>query len=310
MRLKCLISYHYFRTRDLDALFATFPEPPEVFADSGAFSAMTQGVTIDVDEYAEWLQRWQHLFTIYANLDVIGDAETTEVNQRVLEDRYGLQPLPVFHVREDWTHYQRLLQTYPYIALGVAGHRSHDYMPWLVRCHQLARQADVRLHGFGITDFRAAAALPWYTLDSSSWGQGFRYGLILVWSDRQGRFLKLRMHDRREVYAHGELIRAHGFTPAQITDVPAPANRKQVAGICAVAYVKFERWLRRRHGLIPPPANGNGRPGGVRVYLVEGKAPSNLTDAADGLAGVRMYLAESHGEGKDARAAAMAVAPL
>ena len=49
-RLRILLSYHYFGREDLDALLAKhFTEPyPEIFLDSGAFSAKTQGVNSGV----------------------------------------------------------------------------------------------------------------------------------------------------------------------------------------------------------------------------------------------------------------------
>src|SRR5262252_3555390 len=97
-----------------------FPPPyPEVMADSGAFSAMTQGVPIDLDDYARWLLRYRHLFRVYVNLDVIRNAAATWENQLRLQEQYGLEPLPVFHVAEDWHWFDRYLARFPYIGLGV-----------------------------------------------------------------------------------------------------------------------------------------------------------------------------------------------
>ena len=119
MQLRILVSYHYYKNTDLDALFAKhFTKPyPDVFADSGAFSAMTQSVEIDWRDYAAWVKRWRHLFTAYANLDVIGNAEATWENQQRLEN-VGLKPVPVFHVGEDWSYLECMVKRYTYIALG------------------------------------------------------------------------------------------------------------------------------------------------------------------------------------------------
>ena len=53
MKLRILLSYHYYKDTDLDALFAKYftPPYPDVFADSGAFSAASQGIQIDIKEY-------------------------------------------------------------------------------------------------------------------------------------------------------------------------------------------------------------------------------------------------------------------
>ena len=108
-----LISYHYFKQPIEPMMTKWFPgEWPEIFADSGAYSALSQGVDIDIDVYAEWLKANRHLFFVYANLDVIGDgaiaAEATWANQRILED-HGLAPLPVFHAGEPLDALERLL---------------------------------------------------------------------------------------------------------------------------------------------------------------------------------------------------------
>ena len=73
--LRILTSYHYFKTYDYDTMVKTHFDgfKPDIFADSGAFSAVTQGAELNIDDYAKWIIRWREYFTIYANLDVIGD---------------------------------------------------------------------------------------------------------------------------------------------------------------------------------------------------------------------------------------------
>ena len=78
----------------------------DVFLDSGAFSAWTRGVEIDIQKYIEFIKQNQDVITVYANLDVISpgrfsmgtkeSAELTLRNQKIMEQA-GLSPLPVFH---------------------------------------------------------------------------------------------------------------------------------------------------------------------------------------------------------------------
>lgn len=179
-RLKILLSYWYYRQTDLERVFEKyFEEPwPDVWADSGAFSAMTKGVTITCEEYAAWIKRWAHLFTHYSNLDVITNAEATWENQQTLEGM-GLQPVPTFHVLEEWEWLEHYLDRYNYIALGVAGQqqRTQSVMKWLIRCFEMAGDRAV-YHGFALTSWHIMKSFPWYSVDSSSWGQGFRYGVV------------------------------------------------------------------------------------------------------------------------------------
>ena len=170
MKLRILLSYHYYKDTDLDALFAKyFTAPyPEVFADSGAFSAASQGAYIDIADYAAWVKRWAHLLTVHSNLDVIGDAAATDRNQKTLEDM-GLDPLPVFHTGSDMAHLDALLDRYQYIALGgmVPYMRfPKRIMPWLIKCFKLAQGRAV-FHGFGATSWTVVKSFPWYSVDSS-----------------------------------------------------------------------------------------------------------------------------------------------
>jgi hypothetical protein len=214
-QFRALMSYWYYKTRDMDALIAkTFPlSTPDIFADSGAFSALTQGGAIDIDEYATWLKRWQHVFTLYANLDVIGDADRTFDNQKRLEDQ-GLHPLPVFHAGEGFKHLDYYLKHYQYIALGgiVAKNPS---MAWLVRCFQMAEGRRI-YHGFGVTTWNMLKAVPWRSVDSSTWSGGARYGKIPLFDNIKGGFSGVQLGDSKSCYAHATLLRSYGVWTGRV----------------------------------------------------------------------------------------------
>src|SRR5579859_3767064 len=90
-----LVSFHYHQRTNLQEIVDAYDGPCEVFADSGAFSAATQNVTISLKDYTAWLKDWDGLLTVKATLDVIGDPEATARNTAALE-RQGLKVLPVF----------------------------------------------------------------------------------------------------------------------------------------------------------------------------------------------------------------------
>jgi len=268
MRLRILLSYHYYKDTDLDALFAKyFTEPyPDVFADSGGFSAATQGVTIDWRAYTAWVKRWQHLFTTYANLDIIGDAGGTLTNQKRLEDA-GLEPLPVFHTGEDWEYLEQYIESYPYIALGgmVPYMRyTAKIMPWCIQAFKLAQERAV-YHGFGATAWRVVRDLPWYSVDSSSWGQGFRFGQVPLFDEKRGGFIKVQLGDNKTVYRHAAIIRKMGFDPADFAE-RARNDRAKICAISALSYIRAEQWLRRRHGEIHIPGR-EAAGAGLRQHL-------------------------------------------
>jgi hypothetical protein len=277
---RVLISYHYFRKVDLGTWLAkNFRKPyPAVFADSGAYSAATQGVPIDVSEYSDWLQSNAQHTTVYANLDVIGDASATWRNQKTLE-RAGLSPLPVYHTGEDWSFLQRYQADYEYIALGgQVGWSAKKLLPWLVRCFKQAKPT-TRFHGFGMTTWSVLMALPFYSVDSTSWGAGFLYGRVPLFDSKRQRFDAVQLGNHSDVYRVARLIRSHGHNPIVFAD------RKQfkvryAAEVSAIAYMKAEQYLRRRHG----PIACSGREDGLCVYLASGNTAA-LVFAHDALIG-------------------------
>jgi hypothetical protein len=267
LTLRLLVSYHYYRDTDFDKqLPKYFNEPyPEMFADSGAFSAMTQGADVDVHEYAAWVKRWKHYFTAYSNLDVIRDPVGTARNQAILEDQHGLSPLPVFHGGSPYSELERLIEQYPYIALGGLVGKSAVYMPHLIRCFKLARGRSV-FHGFGVTSWRALKSLPWYSVDSSSWGQGFRYGMVPIFDERMGTFHKVNLGDKAAWTKYRMLVRGMGFDPADFADRKRN-DRAKICALSAIGYMRAERWLRARHGTIRIPDRPES-PEGLNLHLV------------------------------------------
>lgn len=309
LRLRVLLSYHYYKDTDLDALFRRyFTEPyPEVFIDSGAFSADTQGVPIDLRAYIAYIKRYRHLITTYSNLDVIRNPEATWANQQRMEDA-GLSPLPVFHGGTPWQWLEHYIERYPYIALGGLVGKIGRAKAWLVRCFQMAKGRSV-FHGFGVTAWDVLRDLPWYSVDSSSWGQGFRFGEVPLFDERRGTWAKVNLGDRRGWLRHAGLVRTLGFDPADFAD-RSRNDRAKVAAISALSYMLAERYLRKRHGPIHIPDRPD-LPPGLNLHLVtadsSGPTGSNMGQGsiAEGMtlidgephprpAGLRLHLADAN----------------
>lgn len=241
-----LLSFWYWRNRDLDAVLGgegLTPGETPIFADSGAFSAATSGVTIDREEYAAWLRRWGHWFTTYANLDTIGDPEATWVNQQWFEDR-GLSPLPVVHGGTDWAWLEHYAERYRYIGLGGLARKdipATQYMPWVIECFRRAGP-DVRFHGFGVTDWRAMSALPWESVDSTTWKAGHRFGRLVVFS--RGKLVQIEKH---LIPNHRAALAAIGYT---VADARRAFNGdwRTAQDIAIASFAAASRALSRRHG--------------------------------------------------------------
>lgn len=306
MTFRFLVSFHYHKGTDLQALADAYGGPVEVFADSGAYSAATLGATIGLADYAAWLKDWQHLITTAATLDVIGDPDATQGNTQALEDT-GLRVLPVFHTGSPWQRLHDLCKKYPYVALGGMVPYSkypEEVLRWLVKCFRIGAEYGAVFHGFGQTRFTTIAALPFYSVDSSAWGSGSRYGSIALWDERRARLVSVQASRPDQARRYAALLRSHGANP-DLVGRPGFAVLKQrtpeqyrredrmMRGAPAVAFHRMGEWLIRRHN-VPAPA-GWERPG-TALYLADGASEQLLKAArvlSPGNPGTVVYLADS-----------------
>lgn len=250
-KINLLASYHYYKTTDFDDVIAKYfaYTPPGIFADSGAFSGKTIGVDISVDEYAKWVKRWRHYFNVYCNLDVIGDPGATYKNQKYLEDKHGLTPLPVFHFGADFKYLEQLVGEYPYIALGgMVPHmgRTERIMRWLIQCFKIAKGQSV-FHGLGATNWTVITSLPWRSVDSSSWTAGFRFGRVPIYDIKRCKIVSVNLGDMRGAQRYKNDLARYGIKPEQIGN--RDQNTRQInAYIAAMSYMDLQDWLTHRFG--------------------------------------------------------------
>jgi len=169
-----LESFHYLKDEHVANLRR---DGARVFLDSGAFSAYTQGVCIDLDAYCRFIREHTDIIAeeegqpLYSVLDSIGDPEQTLRNQWAME-QLGLRPIPCFHYGEDERYLLQYLDSYLYIALGgMVGRPRPHLSAWLARIwnRYLLGRPGLRVHGFGLTSEDVMRRYPWHSMDSTSW---------------------------------------------------------------------------------------------------------------------------------------------
>ncbi len=151
-----------------------------LFLDSGAFSAMTIGAKIQIDDYVTYCKEHGYKFDVIASLDVIGNHRETAKNHDYMRTA-GINSIPTFHVNAPFSELDRLIGENDYIALGVAGmqRRRSQLMAWLVKCFRV-NDGRARFHGFALTSPVVMYSFPWFSVDSSTWINGRRFGVVVV----------------------------------------------------------------------------------------------------------------------------------
>ncbi len=186
------------------------------FLDSGAFTLKTQAIqwakktgrskwdfydTKDfwayIDDYARFVKKYRIAIDYYANVDVIPNPGLTWRNQKYLEEKFNLEPVPTVHYTTNLKWLQKYINTgYKFIGIGgLVGSMNQDYCrDWLddafdIVCDTPNRMPRVRMHGFGVTGYELMLRYPWWSVDSSSWTKIGAFGGILVPHKRGGKFV-------------------------------------------------------------------------------------------------------------------------
>lgn len=184
-----LESYHYIHRES--AIKKIRQDGKTVFLDSGAFSAFTKGVQVDLPGYCEYIKKNADIIEVVDGvlcasvLDGIGDPLQTYQNQVAMES-LGVKPLPCFHYGEDERYLEFYIANYEYVTIGgMVPISTPQLIHWLDRIWERhltdgSGRPRVKVHGFGLTTMSLMKRYPWFSVDSSTWVQNAANGMIFL----------------------------------------------------------------------------------------------------------------------------------
>jgi len=165
--------------------------------DSGAFTAWTKWIEIDVRAYIRFIKRYGSYFDVITNLDVIpgicgqreycpeaiehAAAKSYENLQRMRDA--GIDAIPVFHQGEELRWLERMLDDKePRIGLSAWKRQYRaDIIGAFDNCFDMIAKRGhplVKCHGFGMTSVLGCHRYPWATCDSTRWTQAAGWGQV------------------------------------------------------------------------------------------------------------------------------------
>jgi len=185
-----LVSYHYIK-KNLsfypDFLKAIKDSGGHFMVDSGAFSLLADrnfdGVNYDwekyIDEYVGWCNRYKEYITVAANMDMEGLVGADLVDYwndkffKPLEKHMDVVYVAHGCDRHDiFKRFKEYCINYGYV--GVSS--SSDEYDKAGKFYTIAKNYNVRIHGFGWTSIPKLKSFPFYSVDSTTWLGGVRYG--------------------------------------------------------------------------------------------------------------------------------------
>lgn len=177
----------------------------KLFVDSGAFTAHNKDITIDVDEYINYVNSLGDCVTLFAQLDKIPGKrgvprtvqDITEApriswdNYLYMRDRvnHPHKLVPIFHQDEPFEWLQNMLEwrdeegrPIPYIGISSSKDKGAKYREdWYWRVFSVIQKSsnpNVKTHAFGTSSIKHLELFPFTSADATSWIQTAVYGSI------------------------------------------------------------------------------------------------------------------------------------
>ncbi len=183
----CLESYHYMN----DKLAKTIPLYRDFILDSGAFTYLN-GAKSDVDweqyidDYAAFIKKYNVRNYIELDIDPIVGIEEVERLRTKLENKTGRQSIPVWHKSRGKNYWLKMIKEYDYVAIGGIVTREikpseYKFLHWLIA---EAKKQDCKVHGLGFTNLKGLEEYDFYSVDSTSWISGSKFGAIYKFNGR------------------------------------------------------------------------------------------------------------------------------
>ncbi len=137
-------------------------------ADCGAYTELSQGVKIDLDEYIAFCHEHGAFYDVLVSLDDIrGDVAKSRANHQRMLDA-GIRAMPVFHQGEPWSVLDEVCASAPdgYIGLGLQ-RPIQNARAWLDEVFS-RKPSHINAHGFAMVAY-LIWGYPFFSVDSSTW---------------------------------------------------------------------------------------------------------------------------------------------
>lgn len=221
------------------------PTDGKLLIDSGAHSAHTKGITLDLEEYIGFVNENIDKFTLYVQVDKIPGVyrmpktakDWLEAPQLSWENYLYMREkskdpsklVPVFHQGEDLKWLRNMLDyTFsdgshiPYIGLSPRGDVSlkakYDFSAECFATIQNSSNPNVKTHAFGATSLEMLERLPYTSADSTTWVLVSAFGQVwmpnCIDGDINGVGIKLGVSEENR--SHPTATQTYWEQPAKI----------------------------------------------------------------------------------------------
>lgn len=152
--------------------------------DSGAFTFMRGNAKVDwadyIKRYAEFINKYDVKYFFELDIDNIVGYEKVLEYRKLLERLTQKKCIPVWHKSRGLEEWNKLTSEYDYVAIGgivskEITRQEYKYFPKLL---EIARKNGCKVHGLGFTNLEGLKKYKFYSVDSTAWTTGNRFGSV------------------------------------------------------------------------------------------------------------------------------------
>lgn len=276
-----LMSFEYLSSKGAKDLGDYHQLGIKMFVDSGAFTYITNPEYRDkpieyweqhIEKYLRWARKHRDIIFAIANLDLemlVGTDTVWEWNKKYFEPfmlETGIPVCFIWHGVSGIDHWEKMCERYPYVGFSMASENTGraDVQECMARL-AIAEEYGALVHGMGMTSIEMLTKLPFYTVDSTTWKSGLRYGMYVTWTGQSVKQFPKDTWEEKVVPYFKKYNKQFDMDLLYNYDEPEVIKASVYAFQCAEKYLRevlepFTYWHKPKAliqrvdpGLFPPP---------------------------------------------------------
>lgn len=246
-----LMSYEYLKGKG-HAQLKKYSDM-HLFIDSGAFTYMSdpkyESYTIEqweeqIEEYLRWAERHKDSIFAIADLDlqyIVGYEKVYEWRKKYFEPfmlRTGIPVCFIYH-EDGLDVWEYMCKRYPYVGFSLATDVGANDVE-LREKFRIAEKYNTLIQGMASTKTSMLTEFPFYTVDSTTWNVGLKYGEISVWKGSKMSRIKKADFETKAFPVISKYDRSFDF------DLIRDEDKTEMIKVNAYAFVQAEKYIHDR----------------------------------------------------------------
>ena len=246
-----LMSYEYLKGKGHGQL-KKYPDM-HLFIDSGAYTYITnpefEKYTVEqweeqIHKYLAWARKHKDQIFAIADLDLqylVGNEKVYEWRKKYFEPfmlETGIPVCFIYH-EEGLDQWEYMCKRYPYVGISLNVDGNIDETD-LREKFRIAEKYNTLIQGMASTRTAMLTEYPFYTVDSTTWNVGLKYGEISVWNETKMSRIKKTEFESKAFPIISRYDKKFDF------DLIREEDKTELIRVNAYAFVQAEKFIHER----------------------------------------------------------------